>query len=207
MQVSLGELARLVDGQLVGDPNLLIGHALPLQAGLPEGCITLIDKPQGLEALSTSRACAVVLPTELSSAADVAAIQVKNPHAAFENIIKRLRPTRITLRTGISPQAIIDPSVQLGADVAIAAGSVIGPGCVIGDRVRIHHGVHVMADCEIGEDSELHPSVVIYGNTRIGKRCLLHAGCVLGANGFGYRSVGGKHVLSAQLGWVDWETM
>jgi UDP-3-O-[3-hydroxymyristoyl] glucosamine N-acyltransferase len=32
---------------------------------------------------------------------------------------------------------------------------------------------------------------------------LIHAGAVLGAYGFGYKTVGGRHQLSAQLGWVE----
>ena len=36
----------------------------------------------------------------------------------------------------------------------------------------------------------------------IGPRSIIHAGAVLGAYGFGYNTVGGRHLLSAQLGYV-----
>jgi UDP-3-O-[3-hydroxymyristoyl] glucosamine N-acyltransferase len=59
-----------------------------------------------------------------------------------------------------------------------------------------------MAGSTVGEDSELFPHVVVYPDTRIGARVRVHAGAVLGADGFGYATRGGKHHLSAQLGYV-----
>jgi UDP-3-O-[3-hydroxymyristoyl] glucosamine N-acyltransferase len=60
-----------------------------------------------------------------------------------------------------------------------------------------------MANCTLGDDCELYPGVVVYPDTRIGARCLIHAGTVLGAFGFGYRTVNGQHERSAQVGWVE----
>jgi UDP-3-O-[3-hydroxymyristoyl] glucosamine N-acyltransferase len=47
------------------------------------------------------------------------------------------------------------------------------------------------------------PGAVLYENTVIGDRSIVHANVVLGCNGFGYSQVGGRHVLSAQLGNVQ----
>ena len=44
------------------------------------------------------------------------------------------------------------------------------------------------------------PNAVLYENTQVGPRCVIHASAVLGAYGFGYGFVDGRHVLSAQLG-------
>ena len=41
------------------------------------------------------------------------------------------------------------------------------------------------------------PNVVLYENTVVGPRCILHAGAVLGAYGFGYDQVDGRHCLTA----------
>ncbi len=202
MTVTLGELATLVGGELRGDATIAIEHALPLQASLPAGCLTLIDKAQSVDALTGCNATALVAPRDVAQL-PLPAIIVAQPHAAFEQIIKHLRPARPQLSTGVDPAAIIDPSARLGSHVSIAAGVVIGAGCVIGDRVRIHHGVNIMSDCHIGDDCELYPGVVLYRDTRIGHRCTLHACCVLGANGFGYRTTGGKHLPASQLGWVE----
>jgi UDP-3-O-[3-hydroxymyristoyl] glucosamine N-acyltransferase len=60
-----------------------------------------------------------------------------------------------------------------------------------------------MAGCQIGEQVTIFPNAVLYENTVVGPRSVIHAGAVLGAYGFGYVSSGGKHQLSAQLGYVE----
>ena len=49
------------------------------------------------------------------------------------------------------------------------------------------------------------PGVVLYENTIVGDRVIIHGGAVIGAYGFGYSHVAGRHVLSAQLGYVHIE--
>jgi UDP-3-O-[3-hydroxymyristoyl] glucosamine N-acyltransferase len=60
-----------------------------------------------------------------------------------------------------------------------------------------------MAGSRIGEDVTIFPGAVLYENTVVGARCLIHAGAVLGAYGFGYEQIDGRHQLSAQLGNVE----
>ena len=60
-----------------------------------------------------------------------------------------------------------------------------------------------MAGSRIGASTTIFPNAVLYENTVVGRRCLIHAGAVLGAYGFGYELVDGRHQLSAQLGHVE----
>lgn len=199
---TLGELGRLVDGQVRGATDLRIEHALPLQDVTADACITLVDKPGSVEALLNSRAIAAVVPLGFPSA-PVPTIEVTHPHAAFERIIEHLRPAAVMRHRGVHIHALIDPSATIGENCVIKAGASVGPGSVVGARTVIHMGVHVMSGCVVGEDCELFPGVVLYANTRIGNRCVVHSGSVLGAYGFGYRSANGRHERSAQAGWVE----
>ncbi len=177
MTVTLGELATLVQGELRGQATLVIEHALPLQVSLPAGCVTLVDKPQALELLRSSNASAVIAPHGTADL-ELPAIVVADPHAAFETVIKRIRPVRTLVREGIDPRAAIDPSAEIGEGAAIAQSAVIGPGCRIGRNVRLHPGVTIMADCVIGDDCEIYASVVLYPGTRLGDRCTcMQAAC------------------------------
>jgi UDP-3-O-[3-hydroxymyristoyl] glucosamine N-acyltransferase len=60
-----------------------------------------------------------------------------------------------------------------------------------------------MAGCKIGEQVTIYPNAVLYEETRVGPRCIIHGCAVLGADGFGYRLVEGRHQLQAQLGYVE----
>lgn len=199
---TLGELGKLVEGVVRGASELRITSALPLQDVIADACITLVDKPTAVADLHASRATAAVVPAGFP-VTHIPIIEVTNPHAAFERIIQYLRPATSGVRSGVHCDAVVHATAQLGPGCRVAAGATIGPGCVIGRGTTIHSAVHVMANSHIGEDCEIFPGVVLYPDTRVGSRCLIHAGSVVGAYGFGYRTVGGRHERSAQLGWVE----
>ena len=80
---------------------------------------------------------------------------------------------------------------------------MVGEGSVLGARCRLHSGVVVGRNCRLGDDVVLHPHVVLYDGTILGNRVIVHANAVLGADGFGYRFQGGRHVKMPQFGSVE----
>src|SRR5205085_2064030 len=56
--------------------------------------------------------------------------------------------------------------------------------------------------CRLGDDVILYPHAVLYAGCVLGDRVVVHANAVLGADGFGYRFAGGKHVKVPQLSHV-----
>lgn len=200
MGTPLADLAKIVDGRLFGDGTIEIDEAATL-ARAQEGDISFLDNAEKQDQLDQSRATAFVVPTGCEPP-NASVIQVEDVHAAFSQIVEHFRPHRYAKRIGISPAAIISPSAKIGQDVDIHLGTTIGDDVTIGDRATIHAGVTVMAGCHIGEDVTLFPNAVLYENTVVGSRSIIHAGAVLGAYGFGYSTEGGRHLLSAQLGYV-----
>ncbi len=198
MKSTLGELAALVDGRVIGDPQLPIHGAAPLCDARP-GHITLMD---GSERKRRSRPCAAsaaVVPTELQPDG-IAAIQVENVHHAFAAILRFFNPARAKCRVGVSSLASVSPTAVLADNVEIHPFATIGDDVTVGRGTIIHAGVHIMAGSRIGGDVTVFPNAVLYNDTVVGPRCIIHAGAVLGAYGFGYEHAQGEHTLLAQLG-------
>ncbi len=198
MQATLAELAALVNGELIGDGSLVVEGAAPLGEAKP-GEITLIDRVDKGSKLAASQASAAVAPRTFSPNG-LPVIRVDDVHRAFTMIVSRFRPVRTEPRPGISPLAVISPTARIGRDVAIYPYATLGERVEIGDGTTIHAGVHILADSKIGPQVTIFPNAVLYENTVVGPRCVIHAGAVLGAYGFGYCCIGGRHQLSAQLG-------
>jgi len=197
---TLGELADLVSGKVNGDPSTLI-HGAAVLGEVTEGEITLIDHADRIKRLASTGAAAVVHPEKVVCDWP-AAIVVNDAHAAFAAIICHFRPQRTRIDIGIDPWAIVSPSARCGKGVSIHPGATIGDDCEIGDGTTIYPGAHILAGCEIGRDVVVGPGVVMYENSVVGDRSIVHGGVVIGGHGFGYSQVGGRHVLSAQLGYV-----
>lgn len=200
MTQTLREIAHLVGGRLVGNPELRIAGAAILRDAGPDE-ITLVEHARLAPLLAASEASAVVVPPQFQPEG-IAYIVVDNVHAAFSQIVQHFRPRRPMLQPGVSPHAMIAPTAKIGPGVTIHPGVVIEDEVEVGAGVTIHAGVRILAGSRIGEDTVIFPNTVLYENTQVGPRCIIHATAVLGAYGFGYKTVEGRHRLSAQLGYV-----
>ena len=201
MPTTLADLARLVGGSLRGDGSVEITGAATLDVAGP-GDVTLADHPDRARGVAGSIAAAVIASPHVQCG-DKPTIVVADVHAAFTAAVQHFRPTRSQSRRGVSPQAIVSSTARIAVGVDIHPGAVVGDDVSIGANSTIHSGVQLMAGCVIGAEVTLFPNVVLYENTRVGDRAIIHSGAVLGAYGFGYKQVDGRHKLSAQLGNVE----
>jgi len=200
MERHLEELARYVDGTLVGDGQLCITAASTL-ADCLAGHITLVDHPDKVDRLHESDASAAVVPRGM--AVDLPRIEVDDVHESFSRLVSLFRQRRKTSFVGVSPSAHVSETARLGTDVVVYPGATVGDDVEIGVGSVIHTGVVIMPGCRIGRDVTLFPGAVLYEDTVVGDRSLVHAGAVIGAFGFGYRMTEGRHQLCAQLGNVE----
>jgi UDP-3-O-[3-hydroxymyristoyl] glucosamine N-acyltransferase len=198
MQATLGELALLVGGQVVGPENMVVQGAAPLQDALP-GQITIVDSADRARSLAGSKASAVVCPRSFVPEG-TPALLVDDAHHAFSQIVSHFHPLRLRKRIGVSRLAAVSPTAVLGVNVDVHPFATIGDDVKIGAGSTIHSGAHVMAGSEIGENVTIFPGAVLYENTVVGERSIIHAAAVLGAYGFGYDQVEGRHCRTAQLG-------
>ncbi len=214
---TLFDIAKLVEGTLVGISTSAaektnIVDAFPLTDATPHS-ITLLDNAANADSLVQSAATAAIVPAaqldeilKSIKSSTLILIAVDHPHQAFEKAIEYLRPANNRLFTGIHPTAVLGDNVQLGRDVCIGPYVTVDANCTIGDRTVLHAGTRVMAHCSVGRDCELFPNTVLYPKTVLEDRVVLHSGTVLGAYGFGYKQVQGRHNRTAQLGWVHLES-
>ncbi len=203
---TVGELVHALDKVVViGDPSVHCVDALPLRDSCP-GCVTLIDAPARAQLAVRSGAVAIVTAEPIDSIA-CTQIVAKDIHAVFTHIVGRFRPRDDSPKfSSIHSSAQIDPTATIGCGTRIDAGVVVGAGAVIGIDCHLMPGVVVMEHTNIGNDCRLFPNVVIYEHSRIDDHVKIHAGTVIGAHGFGYRQVEGRHVSTAQLGYVHVES-
>ncbi len=201
MPIRLDSLAKLVQGQMVGDRSVLVCGAAPLATAQCDE-VSFLDSADKAHRLARSQAGALIVPFGFTPEG-CPAIQVADVHAAFTKVVRYFCPPRDKNRRRVSVQAIISWTARIGDDAQIEPGAIIGDEVVIGDRVTIHSGARLMAGCCIGDDATIFPNAVLYEDTIVGPRSIIHAGAVIGAYGFGYKFTDGRHQLSQQLGHVE----
>jgi UDP-3-O-[3-hydroxymyristoyl] glucosamine N-acyltransferase len=202
MTFTLQDVATICGGEIVGDPTLQITGAASLGEATP-GEISFFANRKYIGLLRKTRASAVFVPPDFAEPIDAAQIRVSDPTKAFEQVVLKFAPKPITFAPGIHPSALVDASAQLGQRISIQPLAIIEPGAKIGDDTIIGAGSYVGQETLIGSACHIYPHVTIRERSRIGSRVIIHSGAVIGADGFGFEMVDGRHQKIQQLGIVQ----
>jgi UDP-3-O-[3-hydroxymyristoyl] glucosamine N-acyltransferase len=199
MPVPLSEIVSFVSGRYSG-PDVAIAGVAPL-SDATERHISFLSNPKYASQLETTNAAAVLVANDLEGDSPKW-IRVADPYYAMATTVARFFAQR-PRPMGISPQASIARSAQLGSDVAVGAFTSIGDDAVIGDGVVIYPNVTIEPGVTIGDGTIVYPQVSIYYACKVGRRCVIHSGVVIGGDGFGFATDdAGTHHKIPQVGIV-----
>jgi UDP-3-O-[3-hydroxymyristoyl] glucosamine N-acyltransferase len=203
--LTLTELASLVGGDIVrkGACGHLTGVAALDNAGA--GDVSFLGSDKYRQQFLTTQAGAVIVTRDESAGPPATAlIAVDNPSQAFSAVVAHFAASAAAFAPGIHPRASVDPSAFISptrsrvhpgavimAGARIGDGSEIGPNCVIGEHVVIGGDCRIMANATIRERCVL------------GQRVIVQPGAVIGADGYGYELVNGRHQKIEQVGIVE----
>ncbi len=167
MSKTIKDIAAALGARAFGAVDLCVdGLAEPASAA--QNDLALAMSPRFAVALSRGRAKAAVVwdGADWQALGLEAAIVVPRPRVAMAGLTALMQPR--ASQTGISPQAVIDPTANIGDNVCI------GPFAIVGAHVAIGKGSRIAGHVSIGDTVE------------IGENCFLHPGVVIGADGFSF---------------------
>lgn len=203
MRFTLKEVAHLVNGKLVGDPNVAItGISGIKEAG--KGDITFLANSKYASLVETTKAAAIITsrePVETSKPL----IKTDNPSIAFTKMVSLAAHDSIKHPGGIHPTAVISPNAQIAKDVAIGAYAVVEDDVEIGAGSIIYSGCYLGCRAKVGKKCLIYSHVSIRERIEIGDRVIIHSGAVIGSDGFGFAMVRGVQEKIPQIGTVSIE--
>ncbi len=187
MILNAAQLCELLHGELIGDGGREIHGPSQIDKG-GAGTVSFLANLKYESYVYTTDASALIVSKDFTpqQPVDITLIRVDDVYNAMMLLIEKFSKNGVP-KPGVSPLAVIDPTVTLDADVSIGAYTVIEPNTRIGGRTIVYPQVFIGHDTEIGEDVIIYPGAKIYPNTKIGNRSIIHANAVIGADGFGYR--------------------
>lgn len=197
--MKLKDLAKLVAGEIIGDPATEIKGAAPIEEAKKGELVFALDK-KILSLALTSKASVILAPLK-SEIKGRAALLVANPRLAMAQILSHFAPARSSPKV-ISKSAVIPKSCKIGKEVAIGANVVLGERVAIGNRTVIYPNTYMGDDASVGDDCVIHANVSIYEKVKIENHVIIHSGTCIGLDGFGFIKKEGKHLKIPQLGSV-----
>jgi len=205
MKIALSDLAALVAGTLKnGDPALEISGFASLKEAVP-GDLSFFHDTRYNERLLKTRASAVLVPADYTELPPQAAyIAVADPSRSFEQIVETYGFQPAPFVPGVHASAVIGDSVTFDpTKVAVGPHAVIQDGASLADGVEIGAGCFVGRNAQIGAGSKLFANCTVHAECILGSGVILHSGVVIGADGFGYEFIQGRHRKVRQAGIVQ----
>lgn len=201
MQKTLKEIAKLIDGKVIGNGDILITGASGIKEA-SEGDITFLANPKYMPLMDKTRAAAIITSADAQKT-NKPIILTENPSLAFAKIISMITPDEAGHPVGIDYTVVMGKNVVLGKDVAIGAYTVISDNVTIGDNTVIYAGCFIGHHTKLGSKTLIYPHVSIRERISIGRGVIIHSGTVIGSDGFGFATIKGLHHKIPQVGTVE----
>jgi len=183
--MKLAEMVEQLGGVLDGDAQIEITAVAGLAEAGP-GDISFLSNPKYAAQVTTTKASAVIVPSDWDRPATCALVRVENSDQVFAQAAELFYEKLPKPAVGIHPSAVVAESAQLAEGVSIGANCTIEEGVVIGENTVVSPNCYIGYKTRIGTESFLYPLVSTREFSEIGDRVIIHNGTVVGSDGFGY---------------------
>ncbi len=197
MSFTTAEIAKLLQGEVLGDPSVSLTGFATADHARP-GDLTFAETDTYFAAAENSAATAIIADARFSSAKKVI-IRVANARIAFAKALALFFPEP-KYSPGVHPTAVVAGTARVDPTAHIGPHCVVGERVLIGAHTVLQAGNFVGDDSRLGEEVNLFPNVTLYPRTHVGARVRIHAGAVIGSDGYGYVQDAGVHRKVPQIG-------
>ncbi|MFY8110061.1 MAG: UDP-3-O-(3-hydroxymyristoyl)glucosamine N-acyltransferase [Bacteroidia bacterium] len=186
MQITAGELSKLLNGTIEGDANVKIHTVAKIEEGTT-GALSFLANPKYEPYIYETGSSAVLVNADFKPSQPVKTtlIRVENAYSSFTYLLEKFGNPSHQLK-GIEAGSIISEKAIIGKDVYIGGLAYISEKAEVGDQSIIYPQVFIGIGSKIGKNCILYPGVKIYHDCIIGDNCIIHAGAVIGSDGFGF---------------------
>ena len=186
MKFTISKIAEMLNGEVIGNPNIWINQLTKIEEGC-EHSLSFLSNPKYTEHVYKTKSSAVIVNKDFVpyQKINLTLIKVKDAYASFAQLLRIFEDIQ-KKREGIEQPCFIDETAVIDENIYIGAFSYIGK------NVRIGKNVHIYPQCYIGDhvtiesNSTLYSGVKVYHNCHIDKNSIIHSGSVIGSDGFGF---------------------
>ena len=180
------QIAEILEGQVVGNPNAEVFTLSKIEEGYP-GSLTFLSNPKYNSFIYTTNATVVIVNKSFIADHDIKAtlIKVDSAYDAFSKILELYDQAKNN-KIGIEIYTNISDDLKHGENLYVGSFSYIGKNVLLGDNVKIHQNCFIGDNVTIGNNALIFAGAKIHSETIIGNNCAIYSGVVIGADGFGF---------------------
>ncbi|MES2727515.1 MAG: UDP-3-O-(3-hydroxymyristoyl)glucosamine N-acyltransferase [Bacteroidota bacterium] len=186
MQISIAQLAQLLNGTVIGNGDKLLHTVAKIEEG-HEGALSFLANPKYESFLYQTKSTAVLVNNDFepSQPIDTTLIKVENAYTSFTFLLEQFAAIANN-KKGIESNSAIASDAILGTDIYVGGLAYIGEKAEIGNNSKIYPTAYIGDKVKIGNNCTIYAGVKIYYDCVIGDNVIIHSGTVIGSDGFGF---------------------
>lgn len=188
MEFSAEQIAGLLNGEIIGNPQVKVSKLSKIEEGEPQS-ISFLANMAYEQHIYTTDASIVIVNKDFQPQKPVkntcTLIKVENAYECFAKLLETYQQMR-NEKTGIEQPSFISPQAKIGENCYIGAFVYISDNAVIGNNVKIYPNTFIGENVTIGDNTTIFAGCKILHDCVVGKNCTFHAGVVIGSDGFGF---------------------
>lgn len=201
MKFTAEQIAGILDGEVVGNPNAEVSKLSKIEEGV-EGSLTFLANPKYVNYIYETKATITIVNKTFEPESEISTtlIKVEDAYKSFSKLLEFYNQIKYN-KTGIEVPCFLSESAKHGDNFYLGAFSYIGENVVIGDNVKIYPNSFIGDNVIIGDNTMIFSGAKIYSECIIGNNCTIHSGVVIGADGFGFApNENGEYTKVPQIG-------
>ena len=186
MKFTAAQIADILEGEVVGNPDVVVYKLSKIEEGL-EGSLTFLANPKYVNYLYTTKATITIVNAtfEPEGKLTTTLIKVEDAYSSFSKLLEYYNQVKL-MKSGIEQPSVISENVIYGENLYLGSFCYLGKNVVIGDNVKIYPNTFIGDNVTIGDNTILFAGVRVYSESEIGANCSIHSGSIIGSDGFGF---------------------
>ena len=186
MKFTAAQIAEILEGEVVGDENVVVFKLAKIEEGIA-GSLTFLANPKYVNFIYSTKATITIVNDNFipEQSLTTTLIKVKDAYQSFSKLLEYYNQVKL-MKSGIEQPSVISKNVIYGEHLYLGSFSFIGKNVTIGHNVKIYPNCFIGDNVIIGDNCIFYAGVKVYSETEIGNNCNFHSGCVIGSDGFGF---------------------
>lgn len=187
MKFKAEQIAGILEGKIVGDPNVEVSRLSKIEEGT-EGSLTFLSNPKYTNYIYTTKASITIVNDSFVPEGELTTtlIKVEDAYLSFTRLLEFYDQARKANKIGIEQPSVISKTVKYGDNLYLGSFSYIGENVSLGQNVKIYPNCFIGENTIIGDNVTIYAGVKVYSDSVIGNNVTVHSGTVIGADGFGF---------------------
>jgi UDP-3-O-[3-hydroxymyristoyl] glucosamine N-acyltransferase len=186
MKFTAEQIAGILDGEVVGNPNAEVSKLSKIEEGTDGSLTFLSNKKYNNYIYSTQATITIVNKTFIPEGEiTTTLIKVDDAYLSFSKLLEFYHQAKSN-KVGIEQPSVLSENVKYGANFYLGSFAYIGSNVIMGDNVKIYPNCFIGDNVVIGDNVTIFAGVKVFSETEIGNNVSVHSGAVLGGDGFGF---------------------